>query len=193
MQWYHYALAFLALLAAAASSKTPRALLWIAALTVSFVVSVGYLRFYDAIEGTNQLSVFTADTEGFVPLEREWLPPSVVQAMCDAAVVFLIIWLGRERWERPMLLSIVMGMFLLNLVYATGIIMNFPPVPPREVLGILLEVLNVAALLLIGGTGILDRVKAHGDGGARWTMDRVLGGSRSFLHTPTRRKAFWQE
>lgn len=186
MEWYHYVMAAVAVLAAVVARKTPRAVLWVAALAASFIVSVGYLRGYEVIEANNLLARY-ADAP-YVPLWRDWLPPSIIAAACDAVVCILIYRLGQERWERPWLYTITLGMMATNMLYASGLILGFPPVPDRGTLGIILEAMNLAALLLIGGTGILDRVQ-HVSGSLGGLVGRVLHLSYSYLRAPAKRPA----
>lgn len=191
MHWYYAPLIGAVALVAWASFRTPRALLWLAALIGSFVVSVGYLRGYESIEAANMLGVYTADATDFVPLGRDWLPPSIIAAACDAVVCALIYVYGRERWETVYLYVICLGMMAVNLVYASGVIFGFPPIPDRDTLGIILEALNYSALLLIGGTGVLNRV-SDGDGGIRGAVGRVLRAGLANLRAPAKR-SLWQK
>lgn len=189
MEWYHWALAAFALLAAFVARKTPRAVLWVAALATSFIVSVGYLRGYQALEANNLLASHTGDIALYVAIWRDWLPPSLVAGACDAVVCVLIYYFGRERWETLWLYSISLGMMATNLLYSSGLIMGFPPIPDRGTLGSILEAMNIAALLLVGGTGLLDRVQdvAGNIGGF---VGRVFRLSRSYLRAPAKR-SFW--
>jgi hypothetical protein len=184
MEWYHYVMAGAALLAALAARKTPRAVIWVVSLAASFIVSVGYLRGYQAIEVSNLSAAYTDGK--LVPLLRDWLPPSIVAAACDAVVCVLIWFFGRERWETVWLYGISLAMMGTNLLYASGLIIGFPPIPDRGTLGSILEAMNLAALLLIGGTGILDRVQNVGSG-IGGLVGRVLHLSRSYLRAPAKR------
>jgi hypothetical protein len=186
MSLYHVALLVVAVIVAAISYKTPRAILWICVLAGSFVLSVSYLNGYQAIEVGNVLGAYVGESEDFVPLEREWLPPSLIAAASDAVAAAIIFAFGRERWETLWLYWMVLGMMAVNLIYSSGVILGFPPVPDQDTLGAILEAINYAALLLIGGTGILDRVR-NGNGGFRGALGRVLDTGRSYLHTPARR------
>lgn len=186
MEWYHFVMAGVAILAALAARKTPRAVIWVVSLAASFIVSVGYLRGYQALEANNLLAFYTDDPSQIVPLMRDWLPPSIVAAACDAVVCVLIYFFGRERWETHWLYGISLAMMGTNMLYASGLIIGFPPIPDRGTLGIILEIMNLAALALIGGTGILDRVQ-HVGGGIGGLMGRVLRLSRSYLRAPAKR------
>lgn len=186
MEWYHYGMAAVAILAALAARKTPRAVIWVVSLAASFIVSVGYLRGYQALEANNLLAFYTDDPSQIVPLMRDWLPPSIVAAACDAVVCVLIYFFGRERWETHWLYGISLAMMGTNMLYASGLIIGFPPIPDRGTLGIILEIMNLAALALIGGTGILDRVQ-HVGGGIGGLVGRVLRLSRSYLRAPAKR------
>jgi hypothetical protein len=184
MEWYHYVMAGAAIAAAVIARKTPRAWLWVAALAAAFIISVGYLRGYQAIELSNLSAAYT-DGE-MVPLLRDWLPPSIVAAACDALVCVMIYFLGKERWETLWLYGICLAMMGTNLLYASGLIIGFPPIPDRGTLGAILEAMNLAALVLIGGTGILDRVQ-HGRGGIGGLVGRILHVGHSYLRAPAKR------
>lgn len=191
MQWYHFALLGAALAVALISYRTPRAVLWVSLLVASGVVSWGYLRGYEALEAGNVLGAYMADSSGFVPLEVEWLPPSIVAFGCDAAVWAVIMAFGRERWETFWLSSLVIAMAALNFIYSSGAILGFPPIPDRDTFGALLEIVNYAALALIGGTGILDRV-GYGNGDSRGVLHRIAGNVRAYLRAPAKH-SFWPE
>jgi hypothetical protein len=186
MEWYHFVMAGAAIAAALVARKTPRAALWVVAFAASFIVSVGYLRGYESLEANNLLAFYTDRTWDLIPLFRDWLPPSIVAAACDAIVCILIYRMGRERWERLWLYGIALAMMGTNLLYASGLVMGFPPIPDRGTLGIILEVMNLAALGLIGGTGILDRVQ-HGRGGIGGLVGRVFHVGYSYLRAPAKR------
>ena len=186
MEWYHFVMAGAAIAVAVIARKTPRAWLWVALLAASFIVSVGYLRGYEALEANNLLAFYTDRMWLLTPLFRDWLPPSIVAAACDAVVCILIYRMGVERWERVWLYGISLAMMGTNLLYASGLIMGFSPIPDRGTLGIILEVMNLAALVLIGGTGILDRVQ-HGRSGIGGLVGRILHVGHSYLRAPAKR------
>lgn len=186
MQWYHYLMAGAVALAALAAYKRPRALLWIGLLIASYLVSVGYLYGYEAIEAANVLSVYTAEGSAYVPLARDWLPPSIIAAMCDIAAAAVIRFAGRERWEVRWLAGGVFLMAALNIVYSSGVIFGFPPVPEQWVLGVALEAINLLALLLIvtGGTRIVDWINERMGAGSG--LGRLFGRSLAYLRTPAK-------
>jgi hypothetical protein len=141
---YHVLLLIAVGLAGYAARKTPRAWLWIAALAISFVVSVAYL--YQAKPGWPGV----------------WWPPHAgIATLCDAAIVVLIFRFGVDRWERVGLRTIMMVSVTINLVQTSAYTLGFPPMMPADTYAILLEVINYLALAMIGGVGILDRKNAR--------------------------------
>lgn len=193
MQSYHYLMAGAALLAGVAAFRRPRALLWIAILAASYAVSVRYLLNYEAIEAGNVLTVYSGEGEGYVALAREWLPPSIVAAMCDITAAAVIRFFGQERWEVKWLAGAVFVMAALNIVYSSGVIFGFPPIPEQWVLGVVLEAINIMALLLIvtGGTGIVDWILDFVDWinermGVRRGRGRLLDRCLTYLRTPSK-------
>jgi len=172
MSTYHLALLIAAVVAGWFARKQPRAWLWIGALALSFIVSVAYLYM----------------PKHYYP-GMWWPPASLVAAMCDIAVVIAIRELGREKWETRLLFGLMMISVSVNLLYATGTILGFPPIPPHEVYAIILEAINYAALLLIAGTGLLERMGAsNGHHTTRGLMARFLAFGR-FLHEKDRQCA----
>lgn len=145
MSVYHHWLAGAAIIAALISWRLPRSLLWIASLTASFVVSVTYLN---------------------MPKPAEpglwWPPASGVAAVCDMAVCMVIYAFAKRLWEARLLYSLVLISVAVNLLYTTGILLGWPPVPPHEAYAIILEVINYAALALIFVTGLLSWIGANG-------------------------------
>lgn len=195
MQSYHIALAVAAILTLSVSWKTQRAWLWIGALVLSFGASVFYLRLYEHLESMNLLAIFFPEYFGrpIVPLETEWLPPSIIAAVCDVLVCIALHMFGREAWETKWLYRLMLGSVAVNILYATGVILGFPPIPDQDTLGIILEIINYLALLLIGFTGITDLLKAyHGHSGIGAALARFLETGRAYLHRPARRKTFWE-
>lgn len=186
MQWYHYAMAAAAALVAAAAFRRPRALLWVGLLAASYLVSVVYLHIYEGIEAANVLSVYTADAGGYVQLSRYWLPPSIIAAMCDIAAATVVRFAGRERWEVKWLAGSLFMMAAINIVFAFGVVFGFPPIPEQWVLGVVLEAINILALILIatGGTGIVEWIGARM--GARRGGRGLLGRGLAYLRAPAR-------
>lgn len=160
MSGYHISLLIVAAVTALIAWRVPRAKLWIGALAASFVVSVTYLYLVP---------------QGYGP-DGSWrAPASLIAGLCDASVAAMIYWFGKRRWETVGLYSLVLLSVAVNLLYATGELFYFPPIPPREVYAIILEIINYAALLLIGGTGILNRI---GAGHGIRSSGRVVAGVR---------------
>lgn len=197
MSGYHVALAIAALVVLWLSRKTPRAWLWVLSLAASFVVSVSYLRYYENIEIANvSAALMPGAFEGYFPyvnLFTNWLPPSLIAGGCDALVCVAIMMFGQEQWERPWLFRLMLTSVAVNLVYSSGLILGYPPVPDQNTLGIILEIINYLALLLIGGTGLVDRAVAwHGSARAPGAFRGLLRACRAALRAPTRHHAFWQ-
>lgn len=190
MSAYHIALGIAALVALALAYKTPRAVLWIGLLATSFVVSVAYLRHYEAVQAHNIDMVRSLQFS-----YAEWLPPSIIAAVCDATICIAIRYIGREKWETRWLYGVMLVMVATNLVYASGVILRFPPMlPSQDILGIWLEIVNYLALALIGGTGVLDRL---GAGRAELFrsfagLRRILVAGRNYLHQPAPSHPFWK-
>ncbi len=85
---------------------------------------------------------------------RSGLPhPSFVAGLCDAAVCLAIYFQGKLRWEmwvwRLFQLSV-----LVNIVYLGGTLGAWPS-PSHNAYSIILEIVNWAALLWIGGNGAM--------------------------------------
>jgi hypothetical protein len=112
------------------SSKLPRAWLWLACGTTSFVISTAYARF--------------------------GLPhPPAFTLVCDASVCLSVYFFGKERWEEN-LWRVFQLSVLISLLYMSNFIAD------HWLYIVALEILNWAALVLIGGTAILDRARANG-------------------------------
>lgn len=141
MQWYHWTLAMAALATAALAARwgLRRGVVWVAWLAADYVVSVGYL--YMPKPGGAYLW---------------WAPAAGVGMLCDAAVCVAIYSIATQKWE-VYLYRVVACMAVTNFAYSWCQIVGWPPVPPRDVYGSLLEGLNYLALLLIVGTAALER------------------------------------
>lgn len=143
LQWYHIALAVAAVIAAALSIGTPRATFWIFSLTASFIASVAYF---------------------YAP--KPWWPGmwwplhSGVAALCDAAIVTLIYFFGREKWETFGLRGLMLISVSVNMVQTSAYTLGYPPPITHATYATILEVINFLALVLIGGIGLLDRYNA---------------------------------
>ncbi|MUO85561.1 hypothetical protein [Agrobacterium vitis] len=135
-----------ALVCALFSMHMPRAWIWICAGVASFALSTWWAR------------------SGFE------FPPAFT-LLCDATVSLSIYFFGRERWEDRLADIFRLSVFV-SLVYLTG---------PITVFGLtiefshyayvtLLELINWLALILIGGTAVMDRVNGYENGfGHLWS------------------------
>ncbi len=152
----HIGLLIAALAAASVSLDLRRAWLWIGALALSFIASVVYL---------------------YLPKPYVfggwWPPASGIAAICDMFVCTAIYVWQKRQWE-TWLYYLVLFSVLVNVLYTTGQIFGWPPIPSHEAYAIGLEVINYAALLLIGGTAIVSRVGANHHG--RNFASRALAG-----------------
>lgn len=138
MNSWQIALLFGAVVASILSFGLPRAQLWILAGAVSFVFSTAWQR-YD------------------LPFH-----PAFTLA-CDACVCLAIYFFGREKWEIA-LYRIFQASVLTSLVFLVG---------PIEIAGhtfnmghygyvVFLEAWNWAALLVIGGMGLAEKIGGRG-------------------------------
>jgi len=197
LQWYHYAMGAVFLIAAALSYKTPRAWLWLSVMFGAYATSIGYLRYYEGMEQTNTVlnlvpNLAYLDGWHWTPLESAWLPPSAIAAFMDMSAAFLIHRFGRERWETQYLFIGCLVMMGANLLFFTGVVMGFPPLPPQRLLGIILDAINVALVFTIAGTGAADILGASY---GRYNSSRLMGWfleTRNALHKPYKRK-LWGE
>lgn len=191
MNQYHLWMAIAAGIALVASAKTPRGWLWIGMLAASFIVSLAYLRFYESWEEANRLATyFPFEDFPYLALDRNWLPPSIIAVICDALVCLGIHTWGREKWETSWLYKIVLVSVAVNLLYSMGVILRWPPIPDRNTLGIILEIINYAALALIGGRGIAAWVGvSHGRHRVGGALGRVLETGIS----PAPKNTFWKD
>lgn len=144
MSEYQTALVIGALITAIIAFRLPRAWRWIAAGAISFVLSTVYYR-YD-----------------LSPLL--WgLPYPAFTLVCDAAVCLSVYAWARERWEEK-IYHIFQLSVLISLLYMSNVIAD------HWLYIVSLELLNWAALLTIGGTALLDRIKGNAGSpfGRRW-------------------------
>jgi hypothetical protein len=74
---------------------------------------------------------------------------------CDATVCLAVYFNGREQWEISGIYRIFQLSVLISLFRLSNIIVD------QWIYIVALELLNWAALLLISGTSILDRARAH--------------------------------
>lgn len=179
MEWYHVSLilAFIVAAVVGKASGLPRALLWVGSLAAAYGASVLYLYAPKPV------------------IPGVWWPPaSGVAMLCDAMVCLIIYWHAQRSWETRGLYKLMLGSGLVNLAYLTlssleGLgIWFIPPPPPRWLYGSILEAINYAALLLIGGSAILRRIGgADGYHFSRRTVAPVRAACRAFLkaHRPS--------
>lgn len=89
------------------------------------------------------------------------IPPSFVTGCTDCVTGLLILWLGRFRWEK-WLLTVFQLMALTDLCMLAGLI------PDQYTYAVALELLNWAALAIVGGTCGMERLDA-------WMGRQALG------------------
>lgn len=123
-----WALAAVALIAAAVSYRVPRAWLWIACMAVSFLVTTTFLDY----------------------AARPDLHPFLTFA-CDALICITVFQHYREDWELGVFLAFLCSTFA-SLLRMGGFI------PEAWVYASLLEICNAGALLWIAGTGLIDMI-----------------------------------
>lgn len=176
MQWYHVAIPALAVISAISARRTPRAILWVSAIMAAYIAPVAYLY---------------AD----MPSWLTWHPPQPgVSFLCDGAVYCLIIHNHEERWERWGLGSIFMASSTVDLIQCFGVMTGYPPPLSGHSYGIVLDALNVAALLLIGGISIADRIKDGGrdlSGFYQLYLDRAIRAAHEKTHAPKPFRKVW--
>lgn len=151
MNPYELTLLIMAVLVMAVSSKLPRAWLWIGAGIASATASAMYWNV-----GGPYHPVFTF--------------------FCDSIVCLLIYAGARERWELKIYFLFKTSVFVSVVYFASTHLLKLQ-VPP-VLYASLLELVNALALLTIGGTAIVDRIRANGDYyGHRWFADLRRTGS----------------
>lgn len=168
MQWFHVAQLAAFAIAAALAWKTPRAPLWAFLLAVSYVFSILYIH--------------NAPRGGF------WPPSQLVSLLIDGVVLIIVREYHRENWEWYGIRPILICMCSANLLQLGAVLLGFPPPLGSEAFGILLEFLNYLALLLIGGVGLMDLVRAD----ARSDLDfhRLHSLHRVSVHRHSQQKQF---
>jgi hypothetical protein len=118
-----------------------------------------------------------------------WPPSSGVNVLLDASICLLIYAVGGGRWVTVWLYSLMLLSVAVNLLFTTGSILGWPPLPSREIYAILLEVISYLALLLILGTAILSRVGArHGHSFTGRIMGALYWAGQALLshHEPSK-------
>lgn len=140
--WYHLVLAIMACLALAATTRTPRAWMWIAGLSASYVVSVLYTQ---------------------VPKPAGvWMPPpAAIGFLCDAALAGFIHKNRQDPWEFWCVYAPVVAMSALCFFQTYALLSHQFPALPGFVFGGVLEIINAVCLALIGGKGLQELV-GHG-------------------------------
>ena len=88
-------------------------------------------------------------------------------AFCDALVCLTVYFFAREEWE-AVLYRVFQGSVLISLLRLSGFIED------STVYAIALEACNWLALIMIGGTALLDKVSAHGGISHRRWHGRIL-------------------
>lgn len=145
MNEYEITLAIMALVTAIIARHLPRAWLWIAAGSLSFVASSAYWKL-----GLPHHGAFTL--------------------VCDSLVCLSIYFVGREQWETR-LYNVFQFSVLISILRMAGFL------DYGVVYAGMLELCNLAALLLIGGTAILDGVadedRSFGDWGRNLRRARI--------------------
>lgn len=136
MEWYHAALASLALIALLLSWNVPRCGKWIFLATMSYIVSVAYYR--------------------LSPGGHLYPPGPVVAFFCDASVFVMIRQAHKEKWEFYGLGSLMMFSATLNLLQVMSDATGVPPMLPQLIYSEILEVTNALYLSIIGGIGMMD-------------------------------------
>lgn len=127
MEWYHWTLVALAVLAIVSAWRVPRAVLW---------VGLGAFVYYLTAAWHNA---------GF--------PAGVwVGAASNFAMIVLITRYGEDRNWEWMLGNAFALMTLIDLFHAAGY-------ATRLQFAVALEIVNAAALLMIAGTGIVQRIR----------------------------------
>lgn len=176
MQWYHVVMPAMAALSAICARRTPRALLWVSAIMAAYIAPVAYLY---------------AD----MPSWLTWHPPQPgVSFLCDGAVYCLIAHKHEERWERWGLGFVFMASATIDLIQCFGVMTGYPPPLAGHSYGFVLDALNVAALTLIGGIGIADRLKDGRrdlSGFYQRHLDRAVRAAHAKTHAPKPFRKVW--
>ena len=165
MDWFHYALLALACAALLASWNVPRCRLWVFALAGAYIVSVAYYR----------LSL---------PFSHEsaWPHGAFIAFAVDAAVFVLIRETHKDQWEIWGLGSIMIASATLNAIQMMGLVFGWPPMLPQATYSTILEIANVAFLILIIGRGILGWIADASTSGHHLPGDRAGGLARAVTY-----------
>lgn len=82
------------------------------------------------------------------------LPFATHYGAATNVVIFLLLFKYAQTWWEMKFWPCITLMLLIDLLYVTGVIKT------QEAFGIALEVVNAIAILLIGATGLTDRINA---------------------------------
>jgi hypothetical protein len=102
---------------------------------------------------------------------------------CDSSICLAVYFFGVEKWEISGIYRIFQASVLISLFRLSNIIVD------QWVYIVALEILNWAALLLVGGTAILDRARAH-EGYSGWNWDPHLHRSNLALRRTRQTQPF---
>lgn len=137
MQWYHYALAILATVSLWSSWRVSKAALYIALLAMSYVLSVLYWHFKP---------------------DNPYFPHgSIIGFMLDAIVFVIVRQIHDDKWEFWGVVIPVSIMAFIGFYQVVGSSIIGAPVLRSLDYSVMLEALNAAALLIIGGVGLVER------------------------------------
>jgi hypothetical protein len=130
LEWYHWALISLCILAGVSAWNVSRAILWLGLGAFSYVTSAWW---HDA--GFPYATLYGAFT--------------------NVVICVLLYKMADSKWEMGVF-NCFIGMILIDLLYVCGVVKN------AYDFAVGLEVVNVCAMLLIGATGILERLRSYG-------------------------------
>lgn len=161
MTVYVWALLFGAVITAAINYNNRVVLRWLTIGAANFALT--YLYYFHALS---------------------WLPHAFVTGVADAAFVIAIMMYRRQAWEKA-----VQYCFMLSVLVSMSKLLGW--LPDQTSYGIALEVTNWAALLVMGGTGILRLIDEDdtGDvvGQVAWSRPRrALHRARMAIESPRR-------
>lgn len=143
MSWYHVAQLASFVIAAVIAWNTPRAPMWVGLLAMSYVISVLYVH--------------------LSPGGAYWPPSQLVGLLLDGVVLIAIREFHKEQWEWYGLGTILGFIVTADVIQLLAVLTGFPPPFSKENFGILLECLNYLALAVIGGVGLMDRIRTDGN------------------------------
>lgn len=138
MFWYHFMLLAMAILSTVMAWNVPRAKLWIAAISASYIASVIYTR--------------------IDPPNPPFPAHEIAAFFLDFVVIVLIRQLHHEKWEATVA-TIVLIMASLNFYQTLAMSLSFAEPMSGFYYSASLEILNAVALLFIAGVGTVDRAR----------------------------------